>query len=169
MSSIQSLRALLVDELQDLYHAENQLLKALPKMSEAATNEELREGFTLHLQQTQNHVARLEKCFELLSEETKGKTCHAMEGLIKEGEEAISDRAPGAIKDAKLIGAAQRVEHYEMAGYGTARAFAEVLEEDEVADLLQETLDEEGDTNKKLTEIAGTVNEEAFANNSSER
>jgi len=163
MSSINSLRELLLDELRDLYNAENQLVKALPKMAEASSNEELKEGFTEHLEQTKEHVARLERCFELLTEKAGGKTCAAMEGLVEEGEEAIEDDAPEAIRDAKLIGAAQRVEHYEMAAYGTARAFAEVLGEEEVVDLLQETLDEEGETNKKLTSLAATVNEEASA------
>lgn len=158
-----TLKELLVDELQDLYNAENQLVKALPKMAKTAANAELKEGIEAHLEETRGHVDRLDRCFELLGEKAKGKTCHAMKGLVEEGKEAIDEDAPDEIRDAKLIGAAQRVEHYEIAAYGTARAFAEELGEDEVAKLLQETLDEEGEANKKLTEIAGIVNREACA------
>lgn len=158
-----TLKELLVDEIQDLYHAENQLVKALPKLAKSATNPELKAGFKAHLEQTRQHVDRLEQCFQLLGEKTKGKTCHAMKGLVEEGEEAIDEDGPDALRDAKIIGAAQRVEHYEMAAYGTARAFAETLGQDEVAKLLQATLDEEGETNKQLTAIAETVNNEANA------
>ncbi len=163
MPAINSLRELLVDELKDIYNAENQLIKALPKMAKAASNEDLREGFEMHLQETRGHVDRLERAFKILGEKAKGKTCHAMQGLIEEGKEAIEADAPDAVRDAFLIGAAQRVEHYEIAAYGTARAFAETLGETKVADLLQQTLDEEGETNKKLTAIAQTVNDEANA------
>lgn len=163
MPAINSLRELLVDELRDLHNAENQLIKALPKMAKAATHEELKEGFTEHLEQTKEHVDRLDRCFKILGEKAKGKTCHAMKGLVEEGEEAISEEGPEAIRDAKLIGAAQRVEHYEIAAYGTARAFAETLGEDKIVNLLQETLDEEGETDKRLTALAETVNEEAHA------
>lgn len=168
MAAINSLRDLLVDELRDLHNAENQLLKALPKMAKAASHEELKEGFTEHLEQTREHVDRLEQCFKILGEKAKGKTCHAMQGLVEEGQEAITEEAPDAIRDAKLIGAAQRVEHYEIAAYGTARAFAETLGEDKIAELLQETLDEEGETNKRLTALSETVNEEANAANQTE-
>src|SRR3954471_5487788 len=161
MAAINSLRDLLLDELRDLHDAENRLIKALPKMAKAASHDELKEGFEEHLEQTRDHVDRLERCFKLLGEKARGKTCHAMKGLIEEGNEAVQEDAPDAIRDAKMIGAAQRIEHYEIAGYGTARAFAETLGETKVANLLQETLDEEGDTNKKLTEIAETVNQEA--------
>jgi ferritin-like metal-binding protein YciE len=166
MPAIKSLRDLLVDELRDLHNAENQLIKALPKMAKAASHDELKEGFEDHLEQTREHVDRLDRCFKLLGMAAKGKTCHAMKGLVEEGNEAIQDDAPDAIRDAKLIGAAQRVEHYEIAAYGTARAFAQTLGETKVADLLQETLDEEGETDKKLTALAETINEEA--NSSSE-
>jgi ferritin-like metal-binding protein YciE len=166
MPAIKSLRDLLVDELRDLHNAENQLIKALPKMAKAASHDELKEGFEEHLEQTREHVDRLERCFKLLGMAAKGKKCHAMEGLVEEGKEAIEEDAPDAIRDAKLIGAAQRVEHYEIAAYGTARAFAQTLGETKVADLLQETLDEEGETDKKLTALAETINEEA--NSSSE-
>lgn len=162
MSEIPSLQELLVDELKDLLNAEKQLVKALPKMAKAAANPELKAGFTAHLKQTQGHVARLEKAFAALGETARGKTCHAMQGLVEEGAEAIDLDAPDAIRDAALIGAAQRVEHYEMAAYGTARAFAEILGETKVAALLQQTLDEEGDTNKQLTALAETVNQEAL-------
>jgi ferritin-like metal-binding protein YciE len=161
MPALKSLRDLLVDELRDLHNAENQLVKALPKMAKAATHEELKEGFTEHLEQTREHVDRLDRCFKLLGVPARGKTCHAMKGLVEEGQEAIEEKAPDAIRDAKLIGAAQRVEHYEIAAYGTARAFAQTLGESKVADLLQETLDEEGETDKRLTALAEEVNEEA--------
>jgi ferritin-like metal-binding protein YciE len=163
MAALNSLRDLLIDELRDLHDAENRLVKALPKMAKAASHDELKEGFQEHLEQTRDHVDRLERCFKLLGEKARGKTCHAMKGLIEEGNEAVQEDAPDAIRDAKMIGAAQRIEHYEIAGYGTARAFAETLGETKVAGLLQETLDEEGETNKKLTAIAESVNEEANA------
>ncbi|HUR60296.1 MAG TPA: ferritin-like domain-containing protein [Opitutaceae bacterium] len=163
MAALKSLRELLVEELRDLHSAENQLIKALPKMAKAASHEELKGGFEEHLEQTRGHVDRLDRCLKLLGATAKGKTCHAMKGLVEEGEEAIGNDSPDAIRDAQLIGAAQRVEHYEMAAYGTARAFAETLGETKIAGLLQETLDEEGDTNKKLTALAETINEEAHA------
>ena len=163
MPALNSLRDLLVDELRDLHNAENQLVKALPKMARAASHDELKEGFEEHLEQTREHVDRLDRCFKLLGMQAKGKTCHAMKGLVEEGQEAIDEKGPDAIRDAKLIGAAQRVEHYEIAAYGTARAFAETLGETKIADLLQETLDEEGETDKRLTALAETINEEANA------
>ena len=165
MPALKSLRDLLIDELRDLYNAESQLVKALPKMAKAATNDELKEGFQEHLEQTKEHVDRLDRCFKILGATAKGKTCHAMKGLVEEGAEAIETEAPDVIRDANLIGAAQRVEHYEIAAYGTARSFAETLGETKVADLLQDTLDEEGDTDKKLTEIAERINQEASAAN----
>ncbi len=137
-------------------------MKALPKMAEAATDPELKEAFTGHLEETREHVRRLEQAFEIHGESPKTKTCHAMVGLIKEGGEAIDMDGPAAIHDANLIGAAQRVEHYEMAAYGTARAFAHVLGQDEVATLLQATLVEEGNANKKLTTISTGVNTAAL-------
>ncbi len=161
MSELSSLRDLLVDEIKDLYSAENQLLKALPKMVKAASNEELKAGFTEHLEQTKEHAARLERAAELLGESPKGKVCHAMQGLVEEGAEAIELEAPDAVRDAALIGAAQRVEHYEIAAYGTAHAFAVEIGEDEVAALLEETLSEEGETDKKLTELSESINAEA--------
>jgi len=162
MPSLPTLHSLLIDEMKDLYDAENQLLKALPKMAKAATNADLKEGFTAHLAQTKGHVERLAQALKLLDLPAKGKTCHAMAGLVEEGAEAIDLKGPDAVRDAALIGAAQRVEHYEMAGYGTARAFAETLGEEDIAELLQATLDEEGETNRKLTEISAVVNSDAL-------
>jgi ferritin-like metal-binding protein YciE len=163
MSEISSLKDLLVEEIKDLYSAENQLLKALPKMAMAATNPELKAGFNDHLVQTREHVARLETVAKLLEESPKGKTCKAMEGLVEEGAEAIEAEGPDAIRDANLIGAAQRVEHYEIAAYGTVQAFAERLGLTEVGELLQATLDEESETNEKLTTLSESVNDEAAA------
>lgn len=163
MTSLNSLKDLLVDELKDLYSAETQLVKALPKMAKAASNDELKAGFNEHLEQTKGHVERLERALGMLGANPKGKTCQAMKGLVEEGAEAIETEAPDAIRDANLIGAAQRVEHYEIAAYGTARAFADTLDEDEVAALLQETLDEESETDKKLTTLSETVNQDANA------
>lgn len=168
MSDVSSLRELLVDELKDLLSAENQLVKALPKMAKAASDSDLKAGFTDHLAQTEDHVARLEKALTILGEKPKAKLCHAMKGLVEEGAEAIDLDAPDAVRDAALIGAAQRVEHYEMAGYGTASAFARALGESEVVDLLQATLAEEGDTNKKLTTLSKTVNAAALEADSDE-
>ncbi len=158
MSKTTSLHELLIDELQDLYNAETQLTKALPKMAKAATDESLKAGFEEHLDQTHEHIARLERAMELLEAPTKGKTCKAMKGLIAEGEEKIKEDASSAVKDAALIGAAQKVEHYEIAGYGTVRTYAELLGEDEVVSLLQETLDEEAETDRKLTQLASSLN-----------
>jgi ferritin-like metal-binding protein YciE len=159
MSSLTpTLHALLIHELKDLFYAENHLIKALPRMARAATNAELKAGFTAHLAETRTHVTRLTEALKILGLPAKGKVCHAMLGLIEEGAEAIDLKGPAAVRDAALISSAQRVEHYEMAGYGTARAFAQAVGENRVAQLLQQTLDEEGDTNKKLTVISETVN-----------
>ena len=163
MTTIASLNDLLIDELRDLYNAENQLVKALPKMARAASHPELKKGFTKHLAQTKGHVQRLLRAFKLLGVPPKGKTCHAMAGLVTEGGEAIGMKGPAEIRDANLIGAAQRVEHYEIAAYGCARAFAAKLARDDVASLLQSTLDEEGETNKILTDLAAEVNDAAFS------
>jgi len=162
MSSIPTLRALLIDEIKDLYNAEKQLVKALPKMAKAASYSELKAGFTTHLSETKIHLQRLAKVMQILDIPVKGKTCHAMAGLVEEASEAIELKGPDAVRDAALIGAAQRVEHYEMAGYGTARAFAEALGLKEVAELLSATLNEEGETNQKLTEISNKVNSDAL-------
>lgn len=161
MSELSSLRDLLIDEIKDLYSAESQLLKALPKMAKAAASAPLKAGFTEHLAQTREHVARLEQAAKLLDETPKGKVCHAMEGLVEEGAEAVELDAPDAVRDAALIGAAQRVEHYEIAAYGTARAFALAVGEADVADLLEQTLQEEGETDKKLTDLSVEINQAA--------
>lgn len=157
MPEISTPRELLVHELKDLYSAETQLLKALPKMAKAASSEELTEAFTNHLEQTREQVARLEKVGEHLGESMKGKKCLAMEGLIKEGQETMEEDATPAMLDLALIGAAQKVEHYEISGYGTARTLAELAGEKDVANILQETLDEEGETDKLLTQIAANL------------
>ena len=162
------LRELFIDELKDLYNAENQLLKALPKMAKAASSEELKSGFEEHLEQTRGQVQRLEKIFNALGESPKGKKCAGMEGLIKEGSEVIQEDYEGPVKDAALIGAAQRVEHYEIAAYGTVRELAEVLGESKYASLLQATLDEEKQTDEKLTELAREIIQEANAEIDSE-
>jgi len=163
MSSIPSLQALLIEELKDLFHAENQLLDALPEMAKAANNPDLKAGFTDHLEETYGHVTRLADALKILGLPAKGKTCHAMIGLIEEGTEAIKTKGPAEIRDAALIGAAQRVEHYEIAGYGTARAFAQALGEEDVVNLLQQTLEEESAANEKLTVISETVTADALA------
>ncbi len=157
----QELKELYIDELKDLYNAENQLVKALPKMAKAANSEELRAGFEEHLEQTKGHVQRLEQIFEMLGESPKGKKCKGMEGLIEEGSEMIEEDFEGSVKDAGLIGAAQRVEHYEIAGYGTVKAFAETLGETEHVSLIEQTLQEEKETDEKLTELAEQINSQA--------
>lgn len=149
-----TLSHLLEDELKDLYNAENQLIKALPKMAKKANSSALRKAFTSHLAETQGHVKRLEKIGQLMQIKLRGKVCKAMQGLVEEGKEVIDEDGDPAVLDAALIGAAQRVEHYEIAAYGTARAIAEQMGEDNVASILQETLDEEGAADKKLTEIS---------------
>ncbi len=156
-----SLLDLYVDELRDLYNAETQLVKALPKMAKASGNDRLREAFQEHLRQTSEHVSRLEQIFEQLGEKASGKKCLGMEGLVKEGSETIREDYSEEVKDAAIIGAAQRVEHYEMAGYGTARAFAELLGEDEHVTLLEQTLEEEKATDEKLTQLAEQINPKA--------
>jgi len=154
----QGLKDLYIDELKDLYNAENQLVKALPKMARAASSDELRRGFEEHLEQTKGHVKRLEKIFQALGESPKGKKCKGMEGLIVEGSEVMQEGYEGGVMDAALIGAAQRVEHYEIAGYGTVRSMAETLGESNHVSLLEETLEEEKETDEKLSELAAQIN-----------
>jgi ferritin-like metal-binding protein YciE len=161
MSKLETLNDLLVHEIKDLYSAENQLLTALPKMAKAATSRELREAFEEHLAQTKEHAKRLERAMDLLDGSPRGKACKAMQGLIEEGEETIREDAEDSIRDAALIGAAQKVEHYEIAGYGTVVAFAERLGLDEVAEILRTTLDEESETDRKLTSLSESLNAEA--------
>jgi ferritin-like metal-binding protein YciE len=161
---LDSLKTLYIEELRDLYSAETQILKALPKMAKASTAPKLQEAFQTHLEETQGQVTRLTTIFEQLGVTPKGKTCKAMEGLIAEGEELMGEKAEPEVMDAGLISAAQRVEHYEMAGYGTVRTFAHLLGETEAERLLQETLDEEGHANKTLTKLAEkVVNRDALA------
>src|SRR5712671_1625015 len=155
------LRDLYIDELKDIYNAENQLVKALPKLAKAAASDELRQGFEEHLEQTKGHVQRLEKIFAALDESPKGKRCKGMEGLIEEGSEVMEEDFEDSLLDAALIGAAQRVEHYEIAAYGTVRSFAQTLGESEHVFLLNETLEEEKETDEKLTELAQQINSEA--------
>jgi len=149
-----SLRDLLLQELRDLYSAENQLIKALPKMQDAAFSPDLKESFAHHLKETRGHVSRLEQIFTNLGEKPKSETCEAMEGLISEGEDYVKADTEEHIRDAALIAAAQKIEHYEIAGYGTARTLASCLEDTTSAQLLQETLNEEAKADKHLTEIA---------------
>jgi ferritin-like metal-binding protein YciE len=161
---MRTLEDLFVHELKDLYAAEKQLLKALPKMAKAATHEELREAFQAHLQQTEGHMKRLDDIFSQLQLSSRGAKCKAMEGLVEEGKEILNEEMEDDVRDAALICAAQRVEHYEMAGYGCARTFARDLGHHEAADLLQRTLEEEAAADEKLTEIAvGRINAEAMA------
>jgi len=161
MSKITTLRDVYVEQLKDLYSAENQLIKALPKMAKAADSPELAQGFSDHLEQTKGHAARLEEIFNGLDEKPTGKTCKAMKGLVEEGAEAIGENASPAAKDALLIAAAQRVEHYEIAGYGTVKNFAKLLGEDDAVKLLDQTLQEEVEADEKLTEAAESINVEA--------
>ncbi|HET9224921.1 MAG TPA: ferritin-like domain-containing protein [Roseiflexaceae bacterium] len=154
---LNTLQDLLIEELQDIYDAENQILKALPNMAKAASAPQLQQAFEEHLRQTQTHVQRLDQVFQQFGAKSKGKTCKAMQGLIAEGEEMIKERADPAVRDAGLISAAQRVEHYEMAAYGTVRTYARQLGPQQAAQLLQQTLDEEGMTDKRLTMLAESL------------
>jgi ferritin-like metal-binding protein YciE len=166
---LDTLKKLYVEELRDVYNAENQLLKALPKMAKGASSDELKQAFETHLEQTKGHVERLDEIFEALGEKATGKTCKAMQGLIEEGSEMLEEEGEESVIDAGLIGAAQRVEHYEIAAYGTLRGFAELLGEEEAVELLQQTLDEEGETDKLLTDLAeDIVNPEALSEDEGE-
>ena len=154
---LDGLKDLYVQELRDLYSAENQIVEALPKMVEAASRPELKQAFQLHLDQTKEQVKRLEQIFGKLGKDASGKTCNGMKGILQEGTEMIKANADEAVRDAGLITAAQRVEHYEMAGYGAVRNWANLLGRGDEADLLQQTLDEEGDTDHKLTQLAESI------------
>jgi ferritin-like metal-binding protein YciE len=151
---VESLRDLYLEQLRDLYNAEQQLIKALPKLVKAASSEELKAAFEDHLGKTKQHAQRIETIFEQVGEKPQGKKCKAMEGLVEEGGEVISEDMDDAIKDAALIAAAQRVEHYEIAGYGCVRAYASKLGDEDAADLLAQTLEEEKDADKTLNDIA---------------
>ena len=161
---LESLKDLYLEQLKDLYSAETQLVDALPKMAEAATAADLQQGFREHLRQTQEHVNRLERIFQDLGEKPGGHTCEGMKGLVREGEQMIRMKGEPNVLDAGLIAAAQRVEHYEIAGYGTVRTYAELLGHDEHVTLLERTLTEEEETDERLTMLAEShVNEEALA------
>jgi ferritin-like metal-binding protein YciE len=164
----QALKELYIDELKDIYNAENQLVKALPKMAKTANSEELRTGFEEHLEQTRGHVQRLEQIFKELGEKPSGKKCKGMEGLVAEGQEIMGEDFEDDVMDAALISAAQRVEHYEIAAYGTVRTYAELLGEDTAAQLLEQTLEEEKETDQKLTDMAGEINVKALGEGSEE-
>ena len=159
---METLQDLFVEELKDLYSAEAQLLKAMPKMVKKAQHPELKQAFETHMRETEGQVKRLDRIFDQLGEKAKGKKCLAMEGLIKEAKEHMSEDMDEDVMDAALIGMAQKIEHYEIAGYGTARTYAKLLGNREVQRLLQETLDEEGKTDKLLTKLAeSSINVEA--------
>jgi len=160
--SSENLHEVFIEELKDIYNAEQQLVKALPKMAKAVSDETLKSGILEHLEQTKGHVERLEEVFSSLGEKPRGKTCKAMKGLVEEGSEVIEENDKGPLRDVAIIGAAQRVEHYEIAAYGTVRAMAELMGHNRAAKLLQETLDEEGDCDKQLTQVAQSVNRAAL-------
>jgi ferritin-like metal-binding protein YciE len=160
---IDSLRKLYVEDLKDLYSAEKQILQALPKMIKKASNEQLKKAFEEHRQVTEKQVERLDRIFEKLGKSSRGKKCKGMEGLLEEGKELMQEDVDPEVLDAGLIAAAQKVEHYEIAGYGTARTYAELLGENDHVKLLQQTLAEEGDADKKLTQLAeSSINVEAL-------
>ncbi len=164
MKKENNLYELLIEEMRDVYHAEQQLLKALPRMAKAAQSARLKEAFENHLEQTEQHVDRLERAFEILDEPAKAKTCKAMQGLIEEGKEMMDEHKNSAMADAALIAAAQKVEHYEIATYGTICTWCDLLGLDEASDLLKETLDEEKTADESLTEIAESeINAEAVS------
>jgi ferritin-like metal-binding protein YciE len=160
--SVDSVEKLFISELKDLYSAETQITKALPKLAKAATSTELKTAFESHLKETEGQIQRLERIFEILGKAPGGKSCKGMKGVLEEGSEVLEETAEGEVRDAGLISAAQRVEHYEMAGYGSVRAYAELLGQAEIAKLLQETLDEESAADKKLTLISAKVNPKAL-------
>jgi ferritin-like metal-binding protein YciE len=163
--SVKTIDELLLDELKDIYSAEKQITKALPKMARAAVSQELKSAFETHLQETQGQIERLDQIFETLGKSPRGKTCQGMQGLIEEGSEMMGELDKGPVRDAGLISAAQRVEHYEMAAYGSVREFATLLGHKEVASLLEETLEEEKATDEKLTGVAKKINPQALKAN----
>jgi ferritin-like metal-binding protein YciE len=162
---LESLRELFIEELQDLYSAENQIIEALPKMIEKASSPDLKAGFTQHLEQTRQHVARLDRIFDQLGDDVDrdDKTCKGMKGIIKDAEELLKTDAEPEVLDAGMIAGAQRVEHYEIAGYGTVRTYAQLLGRNEWAQLLEQTLQEEKDTDVKLSQLSNHINVEARA------
>jgi len=156
-----SLRQLYVAELKDLYSAETQLVKALPKMAKASSNSQLRQAFENHLRETSEQVSRLEQIFDMLGEKPTGRKCLGMDGLVKEGSETMQESYRDEVMDAAIIGAAQKVEHYEIAGYGTVRTFAELMGEDEHVSLLEQTLEEEKNADQTLTSLSEEINSQA--------
>lgn len=163
MAQQKSIRDLLIEELRDIYHAEKQALRAYPKLIRKVSNDKLKQAFQTHAEQTEGQIERLQQVFEKLGVAARGKMCHAMEGLVEEAKEMMEEDLPPELLDAALIGAAQKMEHYEIASYGTVRAYAEALGEQDVAKLLQETLDEEKQTDELLNKIAvGDVNKKAM-------
>jgi ferritin-like metal-binding protein YciE len=160
---LQNLKDLFVDELRDLYDAENQITEALPKLIEKAKYPQLKSALQEHLEVTRGQIRRLDTIFQQLKEKATGETCKGMKGLIKEGDDMATRDGDASVIDAAIISAAQRVEHYEMAGYGTVRTYADLLGQPEFANLLQQTLDEEKEADKTLTEIAKTINVQAKA------
>jgi ferritin-like metal-binding protein YciE len=159
--SVKTMQELLIDELKDLYSAEKQIVKALPKLAKAASTPELHDALQSHLDETKGQVGRLEKIAELVGHKLTGKTCAGMKGVLEEGSEVLDETEEGTVRDAALIAASQRVEHYEIAGYGSVRDFANTLGLTEVAELLEETLEEEKEADKKLTSISKQVNSTA--------
>ncbi|MGB6194654.1 MAG: ferritin-like domain-containing protein, partial [Terracidiphilus sp.] len=159
--SVQTLEELVIDELKELYSAEKQIVRALPKLARAATTPDLNQALLSHLEETKGQVERLEKVAEIIERKLTGKTCSGMQGVLEEGSEVLEDTEKGIVRDAALIAASQRVEHYEMAGYGAARDFAKLLGLSDVASLLEETLEEEKNADKKLSSIATGVNKQA--------
>lgn len=162
MSTVDTIEKLLVDELQDLYSAETQITKALPKMAKASNSTKLRSAFEHHLQETEGQIKRLDEIFGILEVNPKGKNCEGMKGILKEGSEALEQAEEGPVRDAAMISAAQRVEHYEMAGYGAVRAYAHLLGRPNVVKLLEETLEEEKAADSKLTKLSEGINEEGL-------
>ena len=160
--SVTSMEELLIDELKDIYSAEKQITKALPKMAKATSSAELKAAFESHLEETEGQIERLNKVFEILGRAARGKVCHGMQGVLEEGSEVIEETEKSPLRDAALISAAQRVEHYEMAAYGAVREYARILGQDEIVSLLEETLEEEKAADEKLNTIAGSVNSEAY-------
>lgn len=161
MATTNGLREVYIDQLKDLYDAEHRLIKALPKMAKAANSDELRSGIEEHLEQTRGHAERLEQIFESMGEQAKAKKCKGIEGIISEGSEVLHEEFDGAVKDAAIIASAQRAEHYEIAAYGSVRSFAEELGETKAASLLQQTLNEEKETDAKLTKMSEMINPRA--------
>lgn len=159
--SVDSMEKLFVNELKDLYSAETQITKALPKIAKAASSDELRKAFEHHLKETEGHVQRLEQIFEMIGESPKGKTCDGMKGVLDEGSQMLHETEEGPVRDEALISGAQRVEHYEMAAYGAVRTYAERLGKQQIVQLLEKTLEEEKAADKKLTECSNSVHRQA--------